>query len=173
MRRGERPDGSGAGRRTARRAGERGTVLMLVPAGVLVILVLGGFMVDYGLSHLAQRELVNLATAAADDAVVVGLDEASFQQEALLCLDPDVVRSVVEATWDAGMPDYLDAGPPEVELDLLDGRPAVTVRGGGMVDVVFSRAIPGAPNTHEVHARSTAVAWQDEDFDALESRATC
>src|SRR5438552_3809411 len=53
---------------------ERGSVLMLMPAAVLVFLVLGALCVDFGSAYDAQRELASAATAAANDAAGRAID---------------------------------------------------------------------------------------------------
>ena len=47
---------------------DRGSSLMLVPAGVLVVVLLGAIAVDLSAAHLAQRRLVQVTERAADDA---------------------------------------------------------------------------------------------------------
>ena len=50
---------------TASRRNDRASSLMLVPAGILVIVLLGGVAIDLSAAHLAQRRLVRVAGRAA------------------------------------------------------------------------------------------------------------
>ena len=56
---------------------ERGSVLLLVPAGLVVVFILAAIAVDAAVVFLAQRELVNAAAAAANDAATA-VDEGTF-----------------------------------------------------------------------------------------------
>jgi hypothetical protein len=58
---------------------EEGSVLMLMPAAVLIVMVLGAIGVDLSVVRMGQRELIAAAGDAANDAVTVGLDEAALR----------------------------------------------------------------------------------------------
>ena len=58
---------------------DRGSVLMLMPAAVLIVMVLGAIAVDLTAVRLGQRELIAAAGDAANDAVTIGLDEAALR----------------------------------------------------------------------------------------------
>ena len=51
---------------------ERGSVLLLFPAAVLIVIVLSAITVDSSIAFLAQRELANATAAAANDAASRG-----------------------------------------------------------------------------------------------------
>ena len=53
---------------------ERASVLMLMPAAVLVFIVLGALCVDFASVYGAKRELSNAAAAAANDVASQALD---------------------------------------------------------------------------------------------------
>ena len=57
---------------------DRGSSLMLMPAAVLVVMVLGAIAVDQSIVYTQQRELVAAAEAAANDAAGYGLDRDAF-----------------------------------------------------------------------------------------------
>src|SRR3954452_750854 len=61
------------------RRGERGSVLILVPAGVLVLMLLGAIAVDFSVAYLAKRQLEAAAGAAVNDAAGAGLDERALR----------------------------------------------------------------------------------------------
>src|SRR5437868_1132493 len=68
-------------RRTVRsRRGDRGTVLMLMPAAVFVLLILGGIAFDYAHLFLAKRELSSTVEAAVQNAVTDGVDQAAVRR---------------------------------------------------------------------------------------------
>lgn len=77
--------GSGAARAAdrwrnldARGTRQRGSVLLLVPAGVLVLIILGAISVDFAIAFSRQRELSSLAAAVANDAATAALSDERF-----------------------------------------------------------------------------------------------
>ncbi len=135
-------------------ARQRGSVLLLVPAGVLIVVVLGAIAVDLSLAHLGRRELASAAAAAANDAVTYGVDEAAVRAGEGYRLDPDRVWTAVSAALAARrMEVHLEA--PVIEIV----QPAsVRVTLTGRVDYIFGRALPGGPDSAQVAATASAVA---------------
>jgi len=136
---------------------ERGSVLLLVPAGVLVVIVLASIAVDFAIAFLGEREVASLATAAANDAATAAVDEAHLRATGEFRIDPDRAEDVVAATIAASSLD-LDLDPAVVDVIDLDGAPAVRVRLTGRIDYVFAPALPGAPDGADVGASAVAVA---------------
>jgi len=66
---------------------ERGSVLMLMPAAVLIVLLLGAVAVDSAIVYLKQRQAYNVAFDAANDAAGAGFDL-------------DAARTTGEIVWD-------------------------------------------------------------------------
>lgn len=164
------------GRRRAgeRRRSQRGSVLMLMPVGVLIMVMLGAVMVDFARAHLAARELGNLAAAVADDAAIVGISEERFQEDGLICLDLAKVEDNVQASWNARRPDRFEVHAPEheivsVDVDDATGEPVpgVRVTGTGRVATIFAAAAPFGFTHHEVSGASTSVIG-GQQFDADE-----
>ena len=125
-------------------------MLILVPAGVLVLMILGAICVDFSIAYLAQRQLQDAASAAVNDAAGAGLDEARLRVgDGTTTLDPGLARQValqsLEAT--AHGPVRITA-PPVVEVSGTH----VTVRLQGDAPYVFSGVIPGAPKRARVRA---------------------
>lgn len=125
---------------------------MLVPAGILVLLVLGAIAVDSAVVLLAERDLVNRTAAASNDIAGLGLDEGAFYRSSgSVALDPqraDSYAAVIFAnhrrppgyrSWSGGA--------------TTDGR-SVTVAARAEVDLIFARAIPGVAHSATVEARS-------------------
>ena len=137
-------------------ARDTGSVLLLMPAAVLIVLVLAAIAVDTAIVHLARRELVAGADSAANDAVTYGLDERRFRAGEGYRLDPDRVEQAVLDTLEAdGLLDRLSA-PPQVTVT---GQSAITVELTMQVEYVFAKALPGDTST-PVTARSTA--WVEQ-----------
>jgi Flp pilus assembly protein TadG len=139
---------------------ERGSILMLMPAGVLVLIILGAIAVDFTVVFLAQRELANAAAAAANDAATAGLSEAAFYDSGRLHVDPDRAREVALAAFDRRAGGVGDAHLTAVAVDEVGGEMVqVTVRAQASVDMIFSAGIPGAPARRTVRewARATAI----------------
>ena len=135
-------------------ARERGSVLMLMPAAVLVLLVLGAIAVDSAVVFLAQRELSNAAAGAANDAATRAIDEASFYGEGVVVLDADTARRVAEQALRVRVPRYVEDA--RVDVAVASGEPTVTVRIDADVEYIFAKALPGV--RHRAHVRATASA---------------
>lgn len=136
---------------------QRGSVLLLMPAGILVVVVLGSIAVDFAIAFLGEREVASLATSAANDAVAAAVDEDHLRATGEFRLDPARVELVVAATLEAASTE-VDLDPPAVTIVEVDGQPAVRVRLTGRIRYVFAPALPGAPTHAEVGASAVAVA---------------
>lgn len=136
---------------------ERGSVLLLVPAGVLVLVVLGSLAVDFAIAFLGEREVASLASAAANDAATAAVDRAHLRATGEFRIDEALAREVVASTLAASSHE-VDLDAAEVEVLDLDGEPAVRVRLTGRIGYVFAKAIPGAPESAQVGASAVAVA---------------
>lgn len=131
----------------------RGSVLMLMPAAVLVFLVLGVLAVDAASVFLVQRQLANTAVAAANDAVAA-VDVEAFYGDGSFRLDRPRVQQVVEQTLE------------RFGLEGLDGLQAVaTVEGDSVevtitaeVDQIFSGSISAGDASADVAATAVADA---------------
>jgi hypothetical protein len=141
---------------TRRRArGEAGSVLILMPVAMLIVLLLGAIAVDLTVVHLRQQQAIDAAASAANDAVTYGLDEGALRAGRGYRLDPDRVDRAVAASLDAqGIDDEL-AGPPEVtEPTPQSVRVVVRLR----ARYLFARSIPGTPDGTVVQGTATATA---------------
>jgi hypothetical protein len=131
-------------------------VLMLMPAGVLVVLVLGAVAFDMSVVFLRQRQASALAVDVANDVVTAALDEDAFRSGDDYRLDPeratDLGRAFVAAS------DLRDE-IVEVEITVV-ADDAVEVRIVMSADYVFAKAIPGTSDGTTVEASATAVAVQ-------------
>lgn len=133
---------------------QRGSVLMLMPAAVLVVLLLAAISVDLSLVFLRQRQASGVAVDVANDLASAALDEGAFRSTGEFTLDPDraerLGRAFIDSSDLAG--DVVDVDIEVIGPDAV--RVALTVR----VEYLFAKAIPGAADGTTVSAHATAVA---------------
>ena len=106
------------------------------------------------MAYLAQRQLRDAATAAANDAAGGGLDQARLRAgDGALAVDPAAAAEIATRAAAASLsgPVHLTS-PPLVEVS---GN-QVTVTLEGEAGYVFSGALPGAAKQAHVRARATA-----------------
>lgn len=136
-----------------RRERDRGSVLALVPAGFLILMVLGAIAVDSGAVYLGQRDWSATLEAAANDAAGAAVSNPAFYSRGTIELDPGRVAEVVcEDVAVQGTDGLVD---PTVSVAVVG--PAVFVEGHADVRAVFGRSIPGV-SLRPVSARAVAVA---------------
>jgi hypothetical protein len=140
-----------------RSATDRGTALLLYPAGVLVLMVLAAIAVDFSVIRLARQELLSTAQAAADDSVGM-VDEASLRAGDRLAVDFDRATRLVDEEFAAA--DLTCAGG--VSTTVVAGpRPGtVIVTATCEVAHIFGRAIPGTPRTERITAEAVGERVQ-------------
>lgn len=132
---------------------ERGSSLILMPAGVLIVLVLASIAVDMAIVHLRQRQAFDLAAGAANDAATAAADEVALRSGEFR-LDPSLAREVVERVVAASSLASEVATPPEVVV--TDEGVEVTL--SLEADYVFAGVMPGAPDGTVVTATASATA---------------
>jgi len=131
---------------------ERGSVLILVPATVLVLLVLGVIAVDSSVAYLARRQLADFTAGAADRAAATALDKAAFYASGQLRIDPNAAQRVVDAAETAARRDGLDITSVNVTVGPADR--SVTVAASATARTVFGLAV-GGRRTFTVRASTT------------------
>lgn len=141
--------------RAPRACSEAGSVLLLIPACVLVVVVLASIATDMALAHLRQRQAFDLAGAAANDAVTAGVDQDLLRSGAY-DLDPAAVRATVDQAVMASELATHVVGRPQVTVD--DARVEVSIE--VEVDYLFTGALPGTPDDTTVTATASAAAVQ-------------
>jgi hypothetical protein len=147
---------------------ERGSVLLLVPAGLLVLIVLGGIAVDSAAVLLAQRELASTVAAAANDAAGAAVADPAFYGGGDVQLDAARAREVATASLHARRPRGVEIDEP-LEIT-VQGR-QVCVSATASVRRIFAPAVPGASRSARLHA--TASATLAEPGQAIPTRLTC
>jgi hypothetical protein len=140
-----------------RLTGTRGSVLILMPVAVLIVVLLGAIAVDLTIVHLRQQQAIDAAASAANDAVTLGLDESALRAGRGYRLDPDRVRrAVAESIADQGLTDELVEPPIVTEPTPDSVRVELTLR----ANYLFARSIPGVPRSTTVRGTATASAEQ-------------
>ncbi len=84
---------------------DRGSALVLVPAAVLVLVVLGAFAVDRAAVVAEQRTLVSIAQAAAADAASVSVDQQALHATGALRYDLESIDAAIHRAVEADAPD--------------------------------------------------------------------
>jgi hypothetical protein len=135
---------------------ERGSVLMLMPAAVLVFLILGALAVDYGGAFVAHRDLANAAAAAANDAATQSLDLQLFYETGELRLVPQRAWMIAEQSLAARGLERLDAEVTDVRVE--DGGTSVIVTITGHAHYLFAKAVPGGKEGIDITASAEAHA---------------
>jgi hypothetical protein len=133
---------------------DRGSALMLMPAGLLIVLVLASIAVDMSLVHLRKRQAFELAAAAANDAATAGVDQGRLRTTHDYVLDPERARAVVEDAVAASELAPQLARPPVVTVTATGVRVELALE----ADYIFADVVPGAPDGTEVTASATATA---------------
>ena len=129
-------------------------MLLLIPAAVLVLVVLGGISVDAAVVYLGQRELGNAVAAAANDAAGASFSQAPFYGGGRVELDPARAAQIAAASLEARASRGLHlSGPPVV---VVSGR-RVCVRAAATVERIFSGGVPGAHRSAHIEATSEAT----------------
>ena len=139
---------------TAANGRDRGSALMLMPAGLLIVLVLASIAVDMSLVHLRKRQAFELAAAAANDAATAGVDQGELRATHAYLLDPERTRAVVgDVVAASDLAPHL-VGPPVVTVSGADVRVELALE----ADYIFADVVPGAPDGTVVTATATARA---------------
>lgn len=84
-----------------RAADETGTILLLVPAGLLVVIMLGSMAFDLSLAYAGERRLADLAATWANDALARLDLEAFYSRDQVVRIDREGARRAVLDAWAA------------------------------------------------------------------------
>lgn len=130
---------------------ERGSVLMLMPAGILVLIILGSIAVDHGIVFLAQRELENELAGLSNDLSTQALSEDYLYERGGQSIDRARVEQAIASVNVADIP-----GAYELEIVPTIEGTQITLTGRARIRLVFARAVPGVEHEMEVVATATA-----------------
>ena len=134
--------------------GDRGSTLLLVPAGFLIVLIMASIAVDMSLVHLRQRQAVDVASGAANDAVTAAAEEGALRGGDGVAVSQADAEAVVERIVAASDLAPAVVGAPVVRVTAASVEVELTVR----ADYIFAGAVPGAPDGTTVTARASARA---------------
>lgn len=130
---------------------ERGSVMMLMPAAVVIVLLLGAITVDSAIVYLAQRQAYNVAFDAANDTAGAAFDAAAARNEGVIVYRPDRLRAVAGQSVAGAAVNGLRL---ESVTAATDGTVSVVVE--YQVDRLLSPAfLSGADETRQITARSS------------------
>lgn len=126
---------------------ERGSVLLLMPVAVLIVVILGGLSVDRAVLFGAQRELVASTQQAANDAAGLGVDIDALRADGVLRYDADRIDRAVRLAM-AGVDGAI------VRWSIRGDR--IEVVAERRVGLIFSKGVPGGPDARPVRATASA-----------------
>ncbi len=105
------------------RTGDRGTVLLMFPAALMVMVVMGAIVIDVGYTAIRGRELRAVAASAANDSLAA-LDVAVLRATGDVVIDQSTARRIVAQAIALGpLPDAQIVG-----IDINGFEIAVTLR---------------------------------------------
>lgn len=127
-------------------------MLALVPAGFLVLIVLGAIAVDSAVGFLGQRQLGDALAGAANDAAAAAVANSTFYRGGAVTLDPAVAAGDVCQSLAAQHPNL-----GNLRVSMAIAGPTIALRGTATVGEVFGSALPGL-HTRRVSAAASAEA---------------
>ena len=120
---------------------DHGSVLLLFPAAVMVMLVLAAIVIDIGLARVRVQELRAVASSAANDALGA-VDTDALRNTGTISFDGDEAERLVTAA--------IASGPlPQATVDSVafsrnaQGRWEIAVTVSMRIDLVIAPALPG------------------------------
>jgi|GraSoiStandDraft_16_1057320.scaffolds.fasta_scaffold1445298_2 hypothetical protein len=135
-------------------ARDRGSVLMLMPAALLIVFVLGSISIEFATVSMRQRALYNAADAAANDAATYAIDRVVLRSTGEVVLDPALVEEAVTLSLRAQGVELAKA--PRIELSV--DRKTIQLELVQNVPYVIARALPGSDGTIvRANVRVTAI----------------
>lgn len=129
---------------------------MLVPAGMFILLALGGICVDSAIAFGARRSLDSMTAGAANDAITLGIptDGRPGGLQAGPSVEPDPALADAAARRAFARQQSTGLRVLDVQTEWKDNR--FRVAATGEVDFVFSKAIPGVRHRAIVRSQSSA-----------------
>ena len=121
----------------------RGSVLMLMPAALLVVFVLGSICLEFAVVSMRQRALFNAADAAANDAATAAIDPVALRTTGEIVLDPDRVTEVIARSLRAQRVELATEPAIEISPDRRSIRLVLVQH----VPFVIAGALPGDDGT--------------------------
>ena len=146
------------------RGRERGSVLLLFPAGLLAVIVLAAIAVDASIAFLGERELAAAVAAAANDAATEAISDEAFYRAGRVELDAGEVERVAEERVRASLDSGRHRGL-EVRASVIPAAGgcawSLRVEAAATVRYIFSPAVPGGPDEARVDSAATSSPVQE------------
>ncbi len=138
---------------------ERGSALLLVPAGILIVLVLTAITVDASLGFMAERSAANIASSAANDMVSLGIDIEHFRDTGKYRLAGNLETAIagVSANAQAQAGDLFIPGTFAMEINVVDPV-NIEVVARGQVERLIMSSLTSGPFQISARAIGTADA---------------
>ena len=137
---------------------ERGTALLLVPVGVLIVALLASITIDSAVAFVAQREAAATASSLANDLLTLAVDEAALRRHGVYRLDPSRLQHL--RGWaERNTSDRLSAvlAPGSISVTVSASGPAavrVSVSGSARRIIGLIGNVGGARTRH-IEAQAT------------------
>lgn len=133
---------------------DRGQTIFLAPIAFIIVLLLGGTVLEVGNLHLRQRQLDNLADSIASDAATVGFDIDEFRATGNITIDPNAANAIVGPSIAiSNLPTASGGGVTVVATP--DVRLEVTLT--YQHQFIFGRQVFGTSQTLDATGRATLV----------------
>jgi hypothetical protein len=140
-------------------------VLLLFPAGVLIVLVLAAVAVDSSIAFLGERELSSAVSAAANDAATKALSDSGFYGRGAVELDDGEVERVAEERVRISLdPSRYHALAVQATVQRPRGGSCqwtLRVEASATVRYLFAPALPGGSDEARVDAAATSVPVEE------------
>jgi Flp pilus assembly protein TadG len=135
---------------------ERGSALLLIPVMVLVLFLAAGLVVDSAIGFSTKRDLVEAASAVANDTVSAIAEEPAYDSGDI-SLDKEFVERRAKQAIDARHSNW-DSDIVAVARIVTgpDGRPAVQVTATGTAHYLFAQVFPWQPSTLQLSVTITS-----------------
>ncbi len=124
-------------------------MLMLMPAAVLIMIVLGAIVIDLSVLRMRAGELDNVATAAANDAAGQLSDDSIYEGRGPTIATSIAQRAVAESLAARNL-DGVVVRAVVVQAD------SVSVTLDLEVEMIFGRALPGTDRSRQITGQATA-----------------
>jgi hypothetical protein len=138
--------------------GDDGSSLMLMPAAVLIVIVLGALAADLSNVHNAKRSLIGVANSVANDAVTYGVDVDALRlgNGSAYPLTATRVRAAIDRSLEVHQSPTRRYALVGYQIDQATRAVSVTLT--DRVEYIFAKAIPGTGDYVQIDATGTAVA---------------
>jgi uncharacterized membrane protein len=146
-----------------RRSSEGGSVLVLIPAVVLVLVILGAICVDSAITYLGHRQLQDFADSLAQQVATASLDQPAFYQQGAVALNPTVTSTGATVTSLVAQAEQVaDDNGALHQLDATvsfspDGK-TVSVTATATVDDLFGPSVGGQRSVRIAATGSATLA---------------